>query len=192
MHDLGRGPSGAAAASRPSQPHSVAPAAVEARNARRSRFRSIASLRWGRPGLSGSVKTRWSSSGPRPVPGTAASAESDLVTWRAEEPLVRRPSVAATGTSGTGRPATSSADRPGFASRVTSAATFRPANCPEFICRSRCGIPRRYAVGSGSPSSAKNCVNSARASCRVSTPASSPAGRRPSRASRTTARPRGP
>ena len=37
---------------------------------------------------------------------------------------------------------------------------FRPANWSEFICRSRCGMPRRYAVGSGSPSSEKNWMNS--------------------------------
>ena len=142
--------------------------------------------------LSGSVKTRWSSSGPRPVPGTPSRAEPASGRRGPGTAAARRPWAAATGSSGTGRRRRRPADRPGFASRAASAATFRPANCPEFICRSRCGMPRRYAVGSGSPSSAKNWVNSARALCRASTPASAPAGRGSSRASRTTARPRGP
>ncbi len=76
MHDLGRGPSGAAAASRPSQPHSDAPAAAAATNSRRPKFGRIASSPGAVAVLSGSGKTRWSSAGPRPVPGRPPRAES--------------------------------------------------------------------------------------------------------------------
>jgi hypothetical protein len=61
---------------------------------------------------------------------------------------VRRRWAGATGPSGNRSPATSSADRPAVPD-ASPAGMFRPANCSEFICRSRCGMPagtRRVGV----------------------------------------------